>query len=84
MDPFQIAVLRTIEANNGEFSWYQLDPALVHRAGLDPGIVSRGLMLALRELEQAGFITASPGHSPAQPLYSVTATGQKQLEAQRA
>ena len=35
--------------------------------GWDPGIVSRDLMPALRELEQAGFIVARVGHSPVQP-----------------
>jgi DNA-binding PadR family transcriptional regulator len=81
MSPLQVAILEIIEANDGKFSWYQLDRALTHRAGADPGIVSRDLMPALRELERAGFITASAGHSPAQPLYSVTPTGQKQLGA---
>ncbi len=84
MSPLQVAILKIIEANDGKFSWYQLDRALTHRAGVDPGIVSRGLMPALRELEQAGFITASVGYSPAKPLYSVTPTGQEQLEVQRA
>jgi DNA-binding PadR family transcriptional regulator len=84
MSPLQVTILKIIEANDGKFSWYQLDRALTHRAGVDPGIVSRDLMPALRELEQAGFITASAGYNPAHPLYSVTPKGQEQLEVQRA
>jgi DNA-binding PadR family transcriptional regulator len=41
-------------------------------------------MPALRELEQAGFITTTAGPNPAQPLYSVTPTGQQQLPVPRA
>ncbi|MGC8640073.1 MAG: hypothetical protein ACP5XB_09380 [Isosphaeraceae bacterium] len=80
MSPLQVAILKLIEANDGRFSWYQLDRALTHRAGVDPGIVSRDLVPASRELEQAGFITASAGHSPARPLYSVTPAGEQELE----
>jgi DNA-binding PadR family transcriptional regulator len=83
MNPLQKAILEVIKANDGEYSWYQLDRALIHRAGIDPGTVSRDLMPVLSELEQAGFITASRGYNPGQPLYSVTPTGQEQLEVRR-
>jgi DNA-binding PadR family transcriptional regulator len=81
MSPFQIAILEIIKANDGKFSWYQLDRALTQRVGgWDPGIVSKDLMPALRELEQAGFIATSAGHNPAQPLYSITPAGQQEGE----
>lgn len=81
MSPLHIAVLKIINANNGTFSWYQIDRALTHRAGLDPRIVSGGLMPALRELEQSGCISAAPGQNSTPSLYSITPAGQQQLEA---
>jgi DNA-binding HxlR family transcriptional regulator len=84
MSDFQITVLTAIQANDGKFSWYQLDRALTHRAGVDPGKVSKDMMLALRELEGAGFIIAGVGHNPGQPLYSITASGQQLLESNQA
>jgi DNA-binding PadR family transcriptional regulator len=58
MSTLRIAILKMIKANDGKFSWYQLDRALTRRAGgVDPGVVSKDLMSALRELEQEGFIT---------------------------
>jgi DNA-binding PadR family transcriptional regulator len=80
MSPLQIAVLGIIKANDGKVSWYQIDRALTHRVGLDPGTVSSGLMPALRELEQAGYITAA-GQNTTPSLYSITPAGQQQLEA---
>jgi DNA-binding PadR family transcriptional regulator len=82
MSPSQIAILEIINANDGKFSWYQLDRALSQQAGgTDPGIVSIDLMPALRELQREGFIITGAGHNPAQPLYSITPAGQQQLEA---
>ncbi len=84
MSPLQIAILELIKAEDGKFSWYQLDRALTQRAGgVDPGIVSRDLMPALRELEQEGFISAGTSHNPGQPFYSITSTGQQELDAYR-
>ncbi len=84
MSLLQIAILKVIKANDGKFSWYQLDRALTQRAaGVDPSIVSKDLMSALRELEQVGFIRTSDGHNPGQPLYSMTPAGQQQLEVHR-
>ena len=40
-------------------------------------------MSALRKLEQEGFITAGTTHNPGQPFYSITSTGQQQLDAYR-
>jgi DNA-binding PadR family transcriptional regulator len=81
MSPLQIAILEAIKANDGKFSWYQLDRALTQRVGgVDPGIVSRDLMPALRELEQGGLISSASGHNPGQPLYSLTPVGQEHLE----
>lgn len=82
MNPFQIAILEVIEANDGKLSWYQIDRVLSQRAG--GGGLPGKLMPALRELEQGGFITTSTGHNPAQPLYTVTAAGRQQLEGHRA
>jgi DNA-binding PadR family transcriptional regulator len=80
MSPLQVTILEVIEANDGRFSWYQLTRALTHRAGgLDPAMVSKGLLPALHELEQAGFITTSAGPNPGQPVYSITPTGQQRL-----
>ena len=84
MSRLQIAILEIIQANDGKFRRYQIDRALIRRAGVDPGTASRDLMPALRELEQAGCITARTGYNPAQPLYSVTPTGHEQLEVQLA
>jgi hypothetical protein len=83
MSQLQIAILGIIQANDGKFSWYQIERALSLRPN-GGGSGSGNLMCALRELEQAGFITTSAGYNPAQPLYSVTPTGQEQLEVQRA
>jgi DNA-binding PadR family transcriptional regulator len=83
MSPLQITILELIKANDGRFSWYQLDRALTHRARADPGMVSKELMPSLHELHQAGFITASAGHNPAQPLYSITPAGQRELQVHR-
>ena len=84
MSPFQVIILNIIKANDGKFSWYQLDRELTHRAGgLDPAIVSKNLMPSLRELEQCGFITTNAGHNPGQPLYSMTPQGLERLEVDR-
>lgn len=83
MNPLQIAILEIIQSNDGKFSWYQLDRALTHRSGIDPGIVSSGLMAALHELEQAGFISARIGHNTAQPLFSISPSGVEQLRVQQ-
>jgi DNA-binding PadR family transcriptional regulator len=84
MSPSQIIILEIIKANDGKFSWYQLDRALTHRAGcLDPAIVSKNLMPTLHELEQCGFITTNAGHNPGQPLYSITPKGLERLEVDR-
>ena len=80
MSPLKYAILEAIDRNDGKYTWYQLDRALTQRADMDPGVVSRELMPALRELEQAHLITASPGSNPGQPLYSVTPAGQETLE----
>ena len=81
MSPFQIAILDLIEANDGKLSWYQLDRALTQRVGgWDPGIVSRDLMPALRQLEQAGFIATSAGQNASQPLYWITPAGHQEGE----
>lgn len=82
MNPVHLAVLGIIRANDGRFSWYQIDRALSQRgvAGGEwpaPG----GLMPVLRGLEQSGYITAATGQNPAQPLYSITQAGQQQLDA---
>lgn len=75
--PFQRAILDIIQANDGELTWYQLDRALTRRGGeWDPGIMSRELMPALRELEQGGFLATRAGPHPAQPRYSITPAGQ--------
>ena len=83
MSPLQTAILEIIQANDGKFSWYQIDRALSLRPN-NGGSGSGNLMSALCELEQAGFITASAGYNPAQPLYSVTPTGQELLEVRGA
>ena len=80
MSHLQITILKIVKANDGKLSWYQLDRALTHRAGgLDPAVVSKDLMPALHELEQAGFVATSAGHDPAQPLYSITLSGLQSL-----
>jgi len=78
MSPFQIIVLDIIKSNDGRFSWYQIDRALSQRS-VSPRLTD-GLMPALRELEETGLITRQSGHHPAQPLYSITADGQRLLE----
>jgi DNA-binding PadR family transcriptional regulator len=84
MSPTQIIILEIIKANDGKFSWYQLDRELTYRGGgLDPAIVSKNLMPALHELEQGGFITTAAAHSPGQPLYSITPKGLECLEVDR-
>jgi Fe2+ or Zn2+ uptake regulation protein len=81
MSPFQLTILEIIEANDGKYSWYQLDRALTQRpGGLDPAIVSKDLMAALRDLEEAGFITTTADHNPGQPLYSMTPRELEHLE----
>ena len=79
VQPFQIAILKTIEAADGQLSWYQIDRALTQR-GIDPGAVSDFLMTALLALQRDGLVSISNGHDPAQPLYSVTASGRQRLE----
>ena len=80
MSPFQVTIMEVIEANDGRFSWYQLDRTLSNRAeGPDPGTVSTGLIQALGELEQAGFLATSPGHAPGLPVYSLTPAGRQRL-----
>ena len=79
MSPLHNALLDVIKANDGKYSWYQLDRALSCR-GL-AGDVSSKLMAALHELEQGGFITTTAGHSPAQPLYLITDEGKRVLES---
>jgi hypothetical protein len=68
-----------IQSINWMVRWYRLDRFLIHQAGVDPGIVSCGLTPALRELERAGFITASLGPAQAQTLYSMTQSGVERL-----
>jgi DNA-binding HxlR family transcriptional regulator len=81
----QIAILKAIQANDGKLNWYQLDRELTQRlASGGSTAVSEVLMPGLRELEQADFITTVAGHHPAQPLYSITVTGQQLLEAHEA
>lgn len=82
MSGLQIAVIEIIQSNDGKFSWYQIDRALSHRTN-NRGSALENLKSALRELEQAGFITTIPGYNPAQPLYSVTPAGQEQLQVQQ-
>ena len=82
MSPLQLAILEIIKANDGKFSWYQIDRVLSRRT-ID-NRASGNLISAVRGLEQAGFITTTAGHNPAQPLYSVTLAGQQQLELHRA
>jgi DNA-binding PadR family transcriptional regulator len=80
MSPSQIIILEIIKANDGKFSWYQLDRELTHRVGgLDPATVSRDLMPTLHRLEHCGFITTNAGHNPGQPLYSITPKGREYL-----
>jgi DNA-binding PadR family transcriptional regulator len=80
----QLAILEIVKANDGRFSWYQIDRALTQRAGgFDPGIVSKDLMPALRELEEGGYIITRTGHNPARPLYSIRDEGERELEARR-
>ncbi len=83
MSPLQLTILELINANDGKFSWYQLDRALTRRARIDPGTVSEELMPSLHELQQAGFVNAIEGHNPGQPLYSVTPAGQREREIHR-
>lgn len=80
MSPLKIAILKIIQANDGKFSWYQLDRALTQQAAVDPSIVSKELMPALRELEREGLIATAVGHNPSQPLYTITAAGLQQLQ----
>ena len=82
MTDTEAEVLKLVSEHNGQWSWYQLDRALTQRVGgWEPAIVSRDLMPALRELEQAGLIATSAGHNPGQPLYSITPAGQQEREA---
>jgi DNA-binding PadR family transcriptional regulator len=76
-----MTVLRIIKANDGRFSWYQIDRELTHREGFDPGIVSSGLMPVLRELEHSGCIIAAAGQNSTPSLFSITPAGRQQLEA---
>ncbi len=81
MNPVHLAVLGIITANDGRFSWYQIDRALSQRGVEGAWPAPGGLMPILRELEQSGCITATAGQNPAQPLYSITPAGQEQLQA---
>jgi DNA-binding PadR family transcriptional regulator len=82
MNPIHLAVLRIINANDGKFSWYQIDRALSQQ-GVDGGTwpAPGGLMPVLRELEQSEYVKTTVGQNPAQPLYLITQAGHRQLEA---
>ena len=81
MNPVHLAVLRTINTNDGKFSWYQIDRALSQqRLDVDAWPAPGGLMPVLRELEQSVCVTTTVGQNPSQPLYSITLTGHRQLE----
>jgi len=84
MNPLHLAVLRIINANDGKFSWYQIDRALSHK-GVVGGVwpAPGGLMPVLRELEQSEYVTTTVGENPAQPCYSITQTGHQQLEIEK-
>ncbi len=38
MGPLQITILELIKANDGTFSWYQLERALTRQVRTDPGV----------------------------------------------
>lgn len=80
MNPLHLAILRIIDTNDGKFSWYQIDRVLSQQgpAG-DAWPATGGLMPVLRELERSEYITTTTGPNPAQPLYSITQAGHRQL-----
>jgi len=82
MDRFQREILKAVASHDGEFSWYQLDRTLTNDStdGGENVARMRGLLRALRGLEEAGFIASGAGHNPSQPLYSITAKGRHTLD----
>ena len=76
MSELKIRILETIRQNDGQFSWYQLDRTLS-----DSSVEHSGnLMQVLRELVASELISTSSGVNPAQPLYSITESGNCLLE----
>jgi uncharacterized membrane protein len=73
-------ILRLINNNNGELSWYQLDRALSYQQKHVHTI--HRLVDVLKELERKGLIR-SEGEGP-QPIYWITDVGRKLVEEQEA
>jgi hypothetical protein len=82
MDPFQREILELIAAHDGQYTWYQLDRSLSNSSpnGERNLPLLRGLTRVLRGLEDDGMISAGGGHSPSQPVYSITAKGRRALD----
>ncbi len=73
-------ILGFINKHNGDWSWYQLDRALVsHRT--DPSLMGH-MMSILDQLEQSGYI-CSEG-AGAHPRYQITEAGRRLLEEHKA
>ena len=81
MNSLSLQILRVIDRHDGVFSWYQIDRELVTwslRREENRAQMHR-LMDYLRDLEKQNLIRSAPGHSPSQPLYSLTAAGRELL-----
>jgi DNA-binding PadR family transcriptional regulator len=75
MNALQIRLLKLIKANDGQFSWYQLDRAVSTERVEGVG----NLMHVLKSLQSDGLISSREGANPAQPTYSITNEGMNAL-----
>ncbi len=71
MNKVQYAILKIVNANDGRFSWYQIDRALSEFTAEHAG----RLMQLLRDLIVDGLIEVATGANPAQPVYFITEKG---------
>jgi len=75
MNQTRLALLKLIEANDGQLSWYQLDRT-ISSSGTER---DEGLMQSLRALESEGLIERRVGVNPSQPKYAITSNGSELL-----
>ena len=80
MSSFQQAILRVLRMAEVPYSHQKLDVRLTS-AGSDPGLVSTGLLDAVRELERAGLVSSTPGAKTGHPVYAITDAGRRHLDA---
>jgi DNA-binding PadR family transcriptional regulator len=71
MNGFRVHLLRLIQSNDEQLSWYQIDRALSSE-GVER---EEHLMQSLKGLESDGYVVTHVGANPSQPTYSITAAG---------